>query len=311
MSAVQDETARSGFLNLAKPRDLTSHDVIDAVRAALGVNAGHGGTLDPMAEGVLVIATGHARRFLPYLLHDKEYDAVMRLGIETDTLDVTGRTIVEHPVPGDEAAIRAAGAAFVGEIELAVPAYSAVKVGGVRMLDRALKAAGEGAAAVAELAAPVRTMSITALEITEVAPPLVRFRLACAGGTYVRSVAQAWGRRLGCGAALAGLTRTRAGGFVLADAITLPALRELAAAGRAAEALVPANRALAHLPGMALDEAATRRAAIGQPVSLTAPAPPDGPIRLLDPAGRLLGVAQAGQGAARPLRMLPAGVALA
>ncbi len=307
---MQDDAARSGFLNLAKPRDVTSHDVIDAVRSLLGANAGHGGTLDPMAEGVLVVATGHARRFLPYLLHDKEYDAVMRLGLETDTLDVTGRTIAERPVACDEAAIRAAGATYVGEIELAVPAYSAVKVGGVRMLDRALRVAGDGAAAVADLPAPVRMMSITALDITEVAPPLVRFRMACAGGTYVRSVVHAWGRQLGCGAALAGLTRTRAGGFTLAGAIGLPALRELAAAGRAAEALVPANVALAHLPGMTLDEAATRRAVIGQPVSLVAPAPPDGPIRLLDPAGRLLGVAQAGQGAARTLRMLPPGTAL-
>lgn len=308
MMPMSDETARSGFLNLAKPTACTSHDVVDAVRAALGVNAGHGGTLDPMAEGVLVVATGHARRFLPYLLHDKVYDAVMKLGIETDTLDVTGRTIAERPVEVDGAAIRAAGSAFTGDVELPVPAYSAVKVGGVRMLDRALRA--DGPAAVSELTAPVRTMSIQSLEITAIEPPLVRFRVACAGGTYIRSIAAAWGKTLGCGAALAALTRTRAGGFALSDAIPPAELQRLAAAGRATEVIVSANLALAHLPGMTLDEASSRRAAGGQPVSLVAPAPPDGPIRLLDPAGRLLGIAEAGHGAARPVRLLPPGITL-
>ncbi|MEK7767238.1 MAG: tRNA pseudouridine(55) synthase TruB, partial [bacterium] len=199
-----------GFLVVWKPKGPTSHDVVERVRLALGVRAGHAGTLDPAAEGVLVLGLGEARKFIRWLRDDKEYEGELRLGQESDTLDLEGTLSPPVPVTATPAEIRAAGAGLAGEITLPVPAYSAVQVGGRRLHEAAR--AGEA------VAAPLRTFHVTALEILEVESPLVRFRVACAAGTYVRSLAAEWGRRLGCGAVLTALVRTRAGIFRLEDA---------------------------------------------------------------------------------------------
>ncbi|MEK7476422.1 MAG: tRNA pseudouridine(55) synthase TruB [Candidatus Coatesbacteria bacterium] len=295
-----------GFLNLRKPRGITSHDAIESVRGILGVNAGHGGTLDPIAEGVLPVALGHATRFLAYLRHDKEYEAVMRLGVTSDTLDVTGALTPPVEITSAPSQIRAAGETLVGLLDLPVPAFSAVQVDGRRLYDAAREAAAGGRPAPES---PVRRMQVFSLEVLEVAPPQVRFTLSCAGGVYVRSVIAEWGRLLGCGAIMERLVRTRAGSFALADSVDLESLRFLAEAGRAAEAILPAARALGHVPEAGLDAASVSRLLHGQP----APAPaglsvePGAPVRLTDPAGRMIGLGRLDGGALVPLRLLPAG----
>ena len=300
-----------GFLNLFKPSGPTSADMIDAVRAALGVNAGHAGTLDPLAEGVLPVGLGAARRLLPYLRHDKEYEGVLRLGQESDTQDLGGTLTEPRPVTTDAATVRAAGETLTGDLILPVPMYSAVHVGGRRL--------HELARAGAAITPPTRTMTIFSLEVLEVDLPRVRFRVSCAGGTYVRSLAAEWGRRLGCGGLLERLARTRAGSFLLADTIRPDALAALAQAGRAGEAVVPAARALAHCPEVRLSDADATRLTQGQWVA----PPPDlvaaagAPLRATRPDGRLVGIASldAVRGAGAPVlvavRMLPPGTAMA
>jgi tRNA pseudouridine55 synthase len=299
MAGEMSAGAPNGFLNLRKPRGITSHDAVDAVRRILSANAGHGGTLDPGAEGVLPIAVGTARRFLPYLRHDKEYEGVMRLGVESDTWDADGRTGEPVEVTATPAEIRAAGEALVGELELPVPPYSAVKVGGRRLYELARSGAA--------VSPPVRPMRVFALETIAVEPPRVRFRVSCAGGTYVRSLVRAWGVVLGCGAILERLTRTRAGAFLLANATDLESLRRLAAEGRAGEVLVGAGQALAHLPEARLDAGAARAVLAGRVVDAPQPLPAGRPVRLVGPDGRLLGLASYDAAAERlsPVRMVP------
>jgi len=297
-------TGLLGFLNLRKPRGITSHDAIDSVRRILGVNAGHGGTLDPIAEGVLPVALGAATRFLPYLRHDKDYEAVMRLGVTSDTLDVTGTLSAPRPVEATPAQVRASGETLVGELDLPVPAFSAVQVDGRRLYDEARRAAAEGRPAPET---PVRRMHVFSLEVIEASLPQVRFRVSCAGGTYVRSLIAEWGRLLGCGAVMERLVRTRAGSFALGDAVDLESLSHLAEAGRAAEAILDPGRVLAHLPEANLDDAAVARLRHGQP----APAPagvtaePGGAVRLMRADGSMIGLGRLDLGHLLPLRLLP------
>lgn len=292
-----------GFLNLFKPSGPTSADMIDVVRRALGENAGHAGTLDPLAEGVLPVGVGTARRLLPYLRHDKEYEGVVRLGQESDTQDLGGTLTASRPVTSDTATVRAAGETLVGDVVLPVPLYSSVHVGGRRL--------HELARAGADVTPPTRVMTVFSLEILEIDLPRVRFRVACAGGTYVRSLAAEWGRRLGCGGLLERLVRTRAGAFALADAVPPDALT--------AASLLPASRALAHLPEARLSDADANRLAQGQWLD-----PPEGliaaagaPLRATRPDGRLVGIAALdavrGTGILSlvAVRMLPPGAAMA
>jgi tRNA pseudouridine55 synthase len=203
---------------VAKPAGPTSHDVVDIVRRALGITrVGHLGTLDPFAAGLLVLVVGRATRLAPFAAAwTKDYDGVMRLGTVTTTDDGTG-TVVATSAEWrtlDDARVAAVLAEFRGEYDQRPPAFSAVKVDGERAYRRARR--GEAVALAA------RRVEVRDLRLTDFSPPDARFHAVVTAGTYLRSLARDVGERLGCGAHLAALTRTRVGPFRLQDAV-LPA----------------------------------------------------------------------------------------
>lgn len=205
---------------MAKPAGPTSHDVVDIVRRALGLKrVGHLGTLDPFAAGLLVVVVGRATRLAPYAAGwRKSYEGVIRLGAVTTTDDRTGQ--VTGTSDGwralDLDIIRGAASALIGEIDQAPPAYSAVKVDGVRSYQKARR--GE-----AVRVAP-RRVTVYELGLTGWLAPDLRFAATVSGGTYLRSLARDLGERLGCGAHLAELSRTAVGPFRLEDAVPAQAL---------------------------------------------------------------------------------------
>lgn len=211
-----------GILVVDKPSGMTSHDVVDFVRKKFALKkVGHSGTLDPLATGVLLILINGFTKLASRLLNeDKEYSASLVLGKATDTFDAEGKLIKESDVTGlDPAQIRAAFAHFFGEIEQTPPMYSALRYQGKKLYQLARKGV--------EVFRQPRKVTIYELEITRMAVPEVDFRLACSKGTYVRSLAQAIGERLGCGAYLSALRRTRVGKFGLELALPLNELKEL------------------------------------------------------------------------------------
>src|SRR5215831_11301759 len=220
-----------GILVLDKPAGMTSASAVDRVRRALGISrAGHGGTLDPIATGVLPICLGAGTKLAQFLLaEDKAYLAEGVLGVETDTLDRTGRVVAERPggaVTRD--ALAAALAAHLGEQTQIPPMYSAIKQGGVRLYDRAR--AGE------DVERAPRPIRIDRLELLAFEPPRFRIAVACSKGTYVRSLVADLGNAVAAGAHLAELRRTRSGRFTLEQAVTLDRLADAV--------LVPPERAL-------------------------------------------------------------------
>lgn len=253
-----------GFFVVDKPSGVTSFSIVSLARRLTGVRrVGHAGTLDPLASGVLPIAVGVAARLIEYLDEDrKTYLATVRLGIATDTYDAEGAVTAEAGASDvDEAAVRDALRSFVGVIEQTPPVYSAIKVAG-KPLYRYARAGGE-------VPRPrARTVRIDAIELLRFEPPVVEFEVRCGGGTYIRSLAHDLGGRLGCGAHLAALRRTRSGGFGIGDAHTPEALREAAEGGCLEDLLLAPDRAVERLPAAILGGARTRDVADGREVTL-------------------------------------------
>jgi len=290
--------APCGFLNVNKPAGPTSNDIVEDIRGVLGARCGHAGTLDPRAEGVLVLGVGEARKFITYLNHDKEYEAVMRLGQESTTIDLAGELSPPRPVTATPEEIRAAGTGLAGELELPVPAFSAVHVDGKRLYE--LARAG------AAVNPPVRKCTVRALEVVSIDIPRVRFRVSCTGGTYVRSIVAEWGRQMGCGALLETLVRTRSGPFTIADSRTPEEIRALAGKGAGADALVPLARGLAELLPVEFDEAglASLRHGRNTPVAPGA-ANPGALVLLTGAGGGIIGVGRIISGDSGALAAVP------
>lgn len=205
-----------GILLVDKPADHTSHDVVARLRGKLKMKRiGHAGTLDPMATGLLIVLVGKATRVSQYLMGlDKEYEGTIELGKTTDTQDAEGEVLETRPVPPLSAAeIAAAMGTFLGDQYQTPPMYSAVKVAGVPLYKSARK--GE------EVEREARFIRVSSWELTRLALPRLDFRLRCTKGTYVRTLANDLGRKIGCGAHLAALRRTAIEKFALADALTL------------------------------------------------------------------------------------------
>ncbi len=302
MTSPRADGRLDGLLVAEKGAGVTSFQVVAHLRRVLRVaKVGHGGTLDPMATGVLPILLGQATKLTPYLqAQDKEYVATVRLGITTDTLDATGRVTAERPVPSlDAPAIRATLARFEGEIEQVPPMFSALHAGGRRL--------HELARAGLEVARAPRRVRIDAIELLDWTSPLLTLRIACGKGTYVRSLAADVGAVLGCGARLDALRRTRLGAFSVEDAVPWPVVRE-GDPGELRARILPTDRAVAHLPAVRLDPAAAARLAQGQRLIGSDAAAVVGPA--LAGACRLyagevfLGLGEAGPGGLRPLRLL-------
>jgi tRNA pseudouridine55 synthase len=220
---------RRGYLFLLdKPAGLTSHDVVERVRTALSVaRVGHSGTLDPMATGLLLLCAGEAARLQGFFtLMDKSYEGVIRLGRATTTYDREGEPVgSERGVEGiDRAAVEAAAQAFRGEFLQSPPPYSAKKVGGRKFYEMARK--GE--------TVPVmpKKVRVSRLEFGEPVDGRLPFSIACTSGTYIRSIASELGEKLGCGAHLESLRRTRIGDFSVENAAPLERFEQMTAAER-------------------------------------------------------------------------------
>jgi tRNA pseudouridine55 synthase len=237
----------NGILVVDKPRDHTSHDVVARLRGILRQRRiGHGGTLDPMATGVLPVLLGRATRAAEYLLGDKEYLAELVFGAATDTYDVTGRvTATRSARPSREAAL-AALAALTGPQEQIPPMVSAVKVGGRKLYELHRRGI--------EVERPARPIHVYALTLEDFSRDGCTLRARVSKGTYIRALAHELGLKLGCLAALAALTRTAADPFALTQAHTLDEIAEAARAGRAEALLLPTDTLFAAHPAFTVDK---------------------------------------------------------
>lgn len=242
---------------VAKPAGPTSHDVVDVVRRALGEpRVGHLGTLDPFAKGLLVLVVGRATRLAPFAAEwPKSYDGVIRLGVTTDTDDLTGNVVATASWTGiTPAQLAEVIERFRGGYQQTPPAYSAVKVAGERAYRRARR--GE------TVALEPRSVEIRELEIVEAAVPDLQFRATVSAGTYLRSLARDIGAALGCGAHLAALRRTAVGPLKLEDAVPPPLEAVTARALRDAAILV------AHLPRREVDKKERDALIHGRPIRI-------------------------------------------
>jgi tRNA pseudouridine55 synthase len=270
-----------GLLLVDKPRDMTSHDVVDAVRRAFGTRkVGHAGTLDPMATGLLLVGVGRATRLLRFFgTLPKTYEGTARLGIETDTLDAEGTVVRTAEVDVAREDVDRAVGGFVGDSMQRPPAYSAVKVGGRKLYEAAR--AGQA------VEASARSIRVDAFEVRTFDGRDVGFAVTCSGGTYVRVLLADVGTTLGCGAHLTRLVRTAIGPYRVEDA------RKLEALGSP----LPVEAAVAHLPRVEVSRDEASAAGHG---SILAPAGVEGPYAVIAPDGRLIGVYRDDGAKARP-----------
>ena len=245
----------TGILCLDKPHDMTSFGAVSRVRRIAGIKkAGHAGTLDPMATGVLPVMLGGATRFLELLPnHDKRYRAVIKLGISTDTLDITGKIVSEKEVNVKRADFENCLWNFRGDIMQVPPMYSAVQRGGVRLYDLARKGI--------EVEREPRRVSIYKLELlgADELKNEYEIDIFCSKGTYIRSLAADIGNLLGCGGTLLSLRRTAAAGFTLEDCVSLEQLKEYCDSGNLAGHVISVEQALSSYPEVTVSEAQTSR----------------------------------------------------
>jgi tRNA pseudouridine55 synthase len=240
----------NGFVVIDKPAGITSHDVVSRVRRILGTRkVGHTGTLDPFATGVLPVAVNDATKVIPYLDEGcKIYEALLRLGVTTDTLDMTGDIQLQSdPSTVTAEQFSACLSRFSGTVTQTPPMYSAIKQNGQPLY----KLARQGI----EVERKTREIEIYAIELISYDLPFAEVRVTCSRGTYVRTLADDIGRELGCGAALQELRRTASGPFRIENAITLEQLDLAVAEGRVASACMSPMAVLDPLPDIPLNAA--------------------------------------------------------
>jgi tRNA pseudouridine55 synthase len=286
-----------GVLLLDKPHGVTSNAALQRVRRLFRAErAGHTGTLDPLATGLLPVLFGEATKFGAELLEaDKRYRASIVLGVRTSTGDAEGDVIERQPVAVDRIALDAVLRRFVGRIAQTPPMYSALKHAGRPLYDYAR--AGQ------TVERTVRTVIVHALTVETFSADYLEIDVRCSKGTYVRTLAEDIGAALGCGAHLARLERTAVGPFRLEDAHTLAALDSATETERLGH-LLGIDVLLSALPMVTLEPAAAARFAHGQPVAAPT-ATPAGRLRAYDPSGTLLGVGDCGaDGRVRPRRLV-------
>lgn len=232
----------TGIICLDKPCDMTSFMAVKRASRILGVKkAGHTGTLDPMATGVLVIMLGHCTRFIELLPeHRKGYTARVKLGLTTDTLDITGEVLTENPVNITEEQLLSVAERFKGEISQVPPMYSAIKKDGERLYDLARKGI--------EIERESRKITIEKLEIYDFDGVEFSMDVTCSAGTYIRSLCDDIGKALGCGAVMTALRRTEANGFSIENAVTLENLEKLVSENKTDEVITSVEKALMSYP---------------------------------------------------------------
>lgn len=297
-----------GLVLVRKPSGPTSHDCVARIRRVFQTKrVGHFGTLDPFAEGLLLLGLGRATRLFPFFgASDKSYQGRIRLGLATDTYDSTGTP--RSPEAADlptESEVRAAMIRFQGEIDQAAPPFSAKKLAGKPLYAYARNGI--------ETERRISRIRVDRFDLRAYLPPDLDFTVSCSAGTYIRSLAHDLGASLGCGAHLTSLTRTSSGPYRLDDARSFEDIEAAAAAGRLGEIILPMESLLGHLPPAELTASGRERIKNGRSVPLSDPElavpsgalPPEGAIlRLFDPEKRLIGLAKVREGAGAPFLVL-------
>ncbi len=211
-----------GLLLIDKPKGVTSHDVVGRARRILGIKSiGHAGTLDPLASGLMILLIGEGTKVSDYLLNgNKTYEVKVRLGLKTDSMDITGQVLVERPVTVSCLEVEAAVLALSGPLELDVPVHSAVKVDGKKLYEYAHK--GETPESI-----PKRIMNFHKVDVVESGEGFVIAQISCSKGSFIRAWANELGEKLGCGGTVEELRRLKSDPFSLVLAITLEQLRDI------------------------------------------------------------------------------------
>ena len=279
----------NGILLIDKPGGWTSSDVVAKLRGVLHEKRiGHAGTLDPMATGLLVLFVGRATRACSFAeAEDKEYLAALRLGLTTDTQDVTGRTLRSADASHvTEELLRRTLRRFEGEIEQVPPMYSAIKQNGKKLYEIARRGG--------EVERKPRAITVRRFELAGRSGEDWLLDIACSKGTYVRTLCHDVGESLGCGGCMSALRRVRAGRFSVGDAHTLPEVIAAAAEGRAEELLLPLDSLFSDYPVLRADAEAARFIRCGSEAAM--PGTPDGVWRVYDEAGAFLALSRTESG---------------
>lgn len=292
---MADTFSYNGIMNVYKEAGFTSHDVIARLRGICKQKKiGHTGTLDPDAVGVLPVCFGSGTKLCDMLTDwDKEYVAVLRLGITTDTQDLSGRVLSEAEQPQIEALtediVRRTVMGFAGEYEQLPPMYSALKVDGRRLYE--LARAGK------EVERKPRLVQIKEIEILKMELPWVKFRVQCSKGTYIRTLCHDIGERLGCGGAMESLTRSRVGIFRIEEALTLDKIEKLRDEGKLSNVMIAPDKIFDDCREVTVTQVGQKMAANGNRLRnnfLTGEAMPIDreQVRVYDEAGRFYGIYQ-------------------
>jgi tRNA pseudouridine55 synthase len=297
--------AMNCIINLNKPGGITSHQAVEKVRRTVGMKkAGHAGTLDPLATGVLLVCVGEGTKVARFLSDlDKEYVAVVKLGEKTDTFDSQGEiTEKSEGFSYEKEDMERILPRFVGAVEQTPPMFSAVKIGGKPLYKLARKGI--------TVERQKRTVTVHEIEITGFDLPYFEMRVSCSKGTYIRSLCNDIGEIMGVGAHMTGLTRTRIGGFRIEDSITMIELEDLAlltepGATANKRSFFSIDDGLGHLREISLTEKEFRKAKNGLPSECPDPSClPDEYVRLRDPSGRLFAIGKVTQDFIRIERIL-------
>lgn len=280
-----------GIVIVDKPQGWTSQDVVSKLRGVFHEKRiGHGGTLDPMATGVLPIFVGRATRAVEFFESaEKEYIAGLRLGVVTDTQDTTGTVLAQAPVTVTREEVAAALSTFLGAQQQLPPMYSAVKIGGQKLYELARKGR--------EVARKPRDIVLHQLELLDGAGEHYTFRVRCSKGTYVRTLCHDLGQKLGCGGCMESLRRTAAGCYTLDQAVPLA---EVVAHPDPASLLIPIDSLFAHLPWVKLQERQMKLLLNGALVP--ASGLPNGEYRVYDPAGGFAALCRAEGGRLKTIK---------
>jgi tRNA pseudouridine55 synthase len=262
MVASPAKASLIGFLNIHKPKGITAHDVVAKVRRILKMkHVGHGGTLDPMATGVLPIGLNKACRLFQFMNGDKTYKAEILLGLRTTTDDVEGEIVEELPVQVTEDQVKTALKEFIGTIEQIPPAYSAIHYQGKRLY--ALARSGKLPSDI-----PKRTVTIYKMDLLSVELPVLTLRISVSAGTYIRSIARDLGESLSCGGCLKSLLRENAGSFALKNSITLEELENFVSQDKLEEAIIRPQDALP-MPQITISDNDIQKVCQGQSLVLS------------------------------------------
>lgn len=283
-----------GIINVYKEKGFTSHDVVAKMRGILKQKKiGHTGTLDPMAEGVLPVCLGKATKLCDMLTDKtKTYEAVLLLGKETDTQDVTGIVLAEYPVHVKEDEIREAVLSFLGHYDQIPPMYSALKVDGKKLYE--LARAGK------EVERKARPVEILEIRVDKIELPRVTMTVTCSKGTYIRTLCYDIGRKLGCGGCMESLIRTQVSGFCLEESLTLSQIESLRDEGTLGERILAVDKVFQDYPAIIMkpefDKLVHNGNSFFRNQAMEDSNPVVGPVRVYDSEKHFIGVYEPDRG---------------